>query len=400
MRVLLADKLPDMARVRLAAAGCEVRVEAGPTPERLCEVLAEFQPDVLVVRSTKVKAAHLDADPNLSLIVRAGAGVDNIEMAACSSRGIYVSNCPGKNAVAVAELAMGLILSLDRNIPDNVADLRAGKWNKKKYGAARGLKGRVIGILGTGQIGLETARRAQAFGMEVIAWSRGLTPERAAELGLKRYPTPEDVARRADIVSVHLAYTPETRGFVGESIFREMKHGALFINTSRAEVVDEPSLMLAIDQKGLRAGLDVFQNEPTGGEGAFELPIGKNPRVYGTHHIGASTDQAQEAVAEESVRIVLDYKATGRVPNCVNLATKTAADHTLVVRHRDRVGVLASILQVLKEGSINVEEMENIIFAGGEAACARIQISGAPSAELLAKMAAHPDVYSASAVRL
>lgn len=400
MRVLLADKLPDMARVRLAAAGCEVRVEAGPTPEKLQAVMGEFRPDVLVVRSTKVKAAHLDADPSLSLIVRAGAGVDNIEMPACSSRGIYVSNCPGKNAVAVAELTMALLLALDRNLPDNVSDLRAGKWNKKKYGVARGLKGRVLGILGTGQIGLETAKRAQAFGMEVLAWSRSLTAEKAEVLGIKRYPTPEDVARRADVLSVHLAATPETRGFVGESIFREMKHGALFLNTSRAEVVDEAALMHTIETKGIRAGLDVYQNEPTGGEGPFELPIGKHASVYGTHHIGASTDQAQEAVAEETVRIVLAYKDTGRVPNCVNLATKTAADHTLVVRHRDRVGVLASILEVLKEGSINVEEMENIIFAGGEAACARIQISGAPGPALLDKMARHPDVYSAVAVRI
>ena len=140
MRVLIADKLPDQARVRLASAGCIVRVEAGPTPEGLRDALAAFQPDVLIVRSTKVKAMHLDAAPGLSLIVRAGAGVDNIEMPACSQRGIYVSNCPGKNAVAVAELAMGLILSLDRRIPDNVFDLRAGQWNKKKYGVARGIR--------------------------------------------------------------------------------------------------------------------------------------------------------------------------------------------------------------------------------------------------------------------
>lgn len=400
MRVLIADKLPDQARVRLASAGCVVKVEAGPTPEGLRDALAAFLPDVLIVRSTKVKTMHLDAAPTLSLIVRAGAGVDNIELPACSDRGIYVSNCPGKNAVAVAELALGLILSLDRRIPDNVADLRAGVWNKKRYGAARGLKGRTLGIIGYGGIGFEVARRAQAFGMDVIAWSRSLTDEQAALAGVRRYATPEDVARRADIVSVHLALAPETTGFVGESIFREMKHGAMFVNTSRAEVIDEAALVAAIAAKGLRAGLDVFKDEPTGGEGAFDLAIGKNLSVYGTHHIGASTDQAQEAVADEAVRIAVTYLQTGRVPNCVNLAVHSAADHTLVVRHRDRVGVLASILAPLREAGINVQEMENIVFSGGGAACARIQIVGAPSDAVLSTIQGHPDVFSAQAVRI
>jgi D-3-phosphoglycerate dehydrogenase len=400
MRVLLADKLPDQARVRLASGGCTVRSEPGLAPDALIALLREFQPDVLVVRSTKVKESHLSASPSLSLVVRAGAGVDNIEMSAASARGVYVANCPGKNAVAVAELTMGLLVALDRRIAENVADLRAGRWNKKRYSVARGLKGRTLGILGVGGIGLEVARRAQAFGMEVLAWSRSLTPEVAAAYGIRRYETPEDVARRSDALSVHLAYTPETHGFVGESIFREMKHGALFINTARAEVVDEAALLQALDSKGIRAGLDVFGGEPAAAEGAFDHPLAKHPCVIGTHHIGASTDQAQEAVAEEAVRIVLSYQSTGRVPNCVNLATRTAADHTLVIRHRDRVGVLAAMLDLLRQGGINVEEMENIIFEGGEAACARIQVLGAPTADVLERMRAHEDVFSANVVRI
>jgi D-3-phosphoglycerate dehydrogenase len=400
MRVLLADKLPDQARVRLASGGCTVRSEPGLSPDALASVLAEFQPEVLVVRSTKVAARHVEADPALSLIVRAGAGVDNIEMPACSTRGIYVSNCPGKNAVAVAELAMGLLIALDRRIPDAVADLRAGKWNKKRYSAARGLKGRVLGILGLGTIGLEMAKRAQAFGMDVIAWSRSLSLENAAVHGIRRYDTPEDVARRADALSIHLAYAPETRGFVGESVFRELKHDAMFVNTARAEIVDEEALLHAIETKGLRAGLDVFKGEPSAGEADFHHRLAAHPNVYGTHHVGASTDQAQEAVADEAVRIVLNYRSTGRVPNCVNLATRTVADHTLVVRHQDRVGVLAAVLDVLRSGQINVQEMENIIFAGAEAACARIQISGNPTEALLERIRDHEHVYSAIAVKI
>jgi D-3-phosphoglycerate dehydrogenase len=280
-----------------------------------------------------------------------------------------------------------------------VADLRAGRWNKKRYSQARGLKGRVLGILGMGGIGVEVAHRAQAFGMTVIAWSRSLSADTSAMLGVRRYDTPEDVARRADAVTVHLALTAETQGFVGESIFREMKHGALFINTARAEVVDHAALAQALDQKRVRAGLDVFVGEP-GAEGSFSNPFGGHPSVYGTHHIGASTDQAQEAVADETCRIIETYRTSGRVPNCVNLATRTSADHTLVVRHRDRVGVLAAILDLLRYAHINVEEMENIIFAGGAAACARIQVHGAPGEDVLARMRAHEDVYSASVVKI
>lgn len=394
MKILIADKLPDHARTRLAAGGCTVRIEA-LSPE----VLAEFAPDVLIVRSTKVKAEHLAAAPTLSLIVRAGAGVDNIDLAACSQRGIYVSNCPGRNSVAVAELALGLILALDRRIPEGVADLRAGKWNKKKYSVARGLKGRTLGVIGTGGIGSELIVRAQACGMDIVAWSRSLTEERAAELGVHRATTPEEVARSADIVSVHLALTAETRGFVGESVFREMKHGAMFVNTARAEVVDEAALLSAIEKRGLRAGLDVFAGEPTGGEAEYVGVLASHPSVYGTHHIGASTDQAQDAVADEACRIVLAYRTTGSVPNCVNIAKKSIADHTLVVRHKDVVGVLAAILGVLREDGINVQEMENVVFAGAAAACARIQIHGAPSDAALARMRAHEDVFSAVAVK-
>lgn len=393
MRVLIADRLPEQARVRLASGGCTVKVEA-LSPD----VLASFDPDVLIVRSTTVTPEHLAVARSLSLIVRAGAGVDTIDMAACSERGVYVSSCPGRNAVAVAELAMGLILALDRRLPENISDLRAGRWNKKKYSVARGLKGRTLGIIGLGRIGSEVAMRALAFGMHVIAWSRSANDDRMGHV--MRVATPEDVARGADVVSVHLALTPETRGFVGASVFREMKHGALFINTARAEVVDEAELIHAMDTRGIRAGLDVFAGEPSGGEADYVGVLASHPSVYGTHHIGASTDQAQEAVADEACRVTLSYKANGTVPNCLNLARRSAADRTLVVRHRDRVGVLAAILGVLREDGINVEEMENVVFAGGAAACARIQIHGCPTEAALHTMRAHADVLSANVVAL
>jgi D-3-phosphoglycerate dehydrogenase len=309
-------------------------------------------------------------------------------VAAASRRGIYVSNCPGKNSIAVAELAFALILALDRRIADAVIALRAGEWNKKDFSKARGLFGRTLGLVGLGKIGQEMIPRARAFGMPVVAWSRSLTPERAVELGIERMESPLDVARAGDIVSVHVALKPDTRMLIGEDFFKAMRDGAYLINTSRGEVVDEAALAEAIQAKGIRAGLDVFAIEPTSAVAGFTDPIVKEPGVYGTHHIGASTDQAQEAIAAETVRIIQSFKETGQVPNVVNLAQRTPATHRLVVRHRDRPGVLAQVLEAIKAEHINVQEMENIVFEGAEAAVARINLDKAPSQTTLDRLRA------------
>ena len=178
----------------------------------------------------------------LKLVVRAGAGYNTIDVAAASRRGIYVSNCPGKNSIAVAELAFGLILALDRRIADNVISLRQGQWNKTEYSKARGLYGRTLGLIGVGRIGREMIPRAKGFSMPVVAWSRSLTPAEARELGVEYAASPVEVARRADIVSVHLASNAETRGRIDAEFFEAMRQGAYFINTSRAELVDPVAL--------------------------------------------------------------------------------------------------------------------------------------------------------------
>jgi D-3-phosphoglycerate dehydrogenase len=385
MHILIADKFEDSGRIGLRQLGCEISFQPDLKDEALVEAIARKQPDVLVVRSTKVTEPMLAAG-SLKLIVRAGAGYNTIDVAGASRRGIYVSNCPGKNSIAVAELAFALILALDRRIADNVIALRAGEWNKKEFSKAKGLFGRTLGLVGLGKIGQEMIPRARAFGMPVVAWSRSLTAERAERLGVERKETPLEVASSADIVSVHVALKPDTRLLIGPEFFGAMKAGAYFINTSRGEVVDQPALVDALHAKGIRAGLDVFATEPTSAVADFESPIAHETGVYGTHHIGASTDQAQEAIAAETVRIIQSFKETGQVPNVVNLAQRTPATHRLVVRHRDRPGVLAQVLDAIKAEHINVQEMENVVFEGAEAAVARINLDKAPSAETLERL--------------
>ncbi|MEP7337570.1 MAG: 3-phosphoglycerate dehydrogenase family protein [Acidobacteriota bacterium] len=375
MKILIADKFEQSGIDGLKAIGCEVISNPDLKDDALAQAIGEMQADVLVVRSTKVNEAALNAG-RLSLVVRAGAGYNTIDVKAASARGIYVSNCPGKNSTAVAELAFGLILALDRRIADNVAELRAGKWNKKEFGKAKGLHGRTLGLVGLGQIGREMIQRANAFGIKTIGWSRSLTPDAAEALGIHYRQTILEIVHDADIISIHVALTPETRGFINADIFEVMKPGAIFINTSRAEVIDQAALAQAVKTKGIRAGLDVFANEPATAIGDFTDEIVSLPNVYGTHHIGASTDQAQEAIASETVRIIREFKETGSVPNVVNLAGRTPATHLLVVRHKDRPGVLAHVLNEVKAASLNVQRMENIVFAGAEAAIARIELDG------------------------
>ena len=400
MRVLIADKLAPDAAAQLEATGCAVTDEPGLQGDALAVRIKEVDPDVLVVRSTKVQRAHLEAGRALSLVIRAGAGVNTIDLDFASSHGIYVANCPGKNAIAVAELTIGHLVNLDRRIADNVADLRRGVWNKKGYDKAQGLHGRTLAVLGCGAIGVEVTRLARAMGMTVRAWSRSLTPAAAQAMGATFAASPLEACRGADAVTVHLAKTADTVHIIDRTLLDALNPGAFVINTSRGELVDEAALLEAMETRGIRAGLDVFADEPGSSDKEYPFALGKHPAVYGTHHIGASTTQATLAVADEVIRIVDVYVRTGEVANCVNLASRSEATHALTVRHADEVGVLAGVLGVLSQHGLNVQEMENIIFQGGGAACASIQLSDKPGPEAVAAIEALPHVFAASVVAL
>ena len=399
MKILIADKLAEVGLASLEAAGHDV-LQQSLSDDELLEAMRTEKPQVLVVRSTKVSSAMMDANPNLELIVRAGAGYDTIDVEAASERGLFVANCPGKNAVAVAELTIALLLAMDRRIADNVQDARAGHWNKAKYAKAQGVKGQTLGVIGVGSIGQEVIVRALALEMRVVAWSRSLTPALATALGVERMDSPEAVAQEADIVTLHVASTPETKHLANRAFFEAMKPGALLINTTRGAVVNEDALRWALDEKGIRAALDVFEDEPSYKEGALDKTLAQHPNVYLTHHIGASTQEAQDATAEEAVRVINTYAETGRVPNCVNLAEHSPASHLLTVRHLDRVGVLAAVLDEVRKADWNVQEMENLIFEGAKAACARIRFDGEPSDAVVDTIARLDHVLAVSLIAL
>ena len=398
MKVLVADRISNVGIEALEEAGHVVTMQPELSGSPLVDALASEQPQVLIVRSTKVTPEALDASGPLSLIVRAGAGYDTIDVEGASARGIYVANCPGKNSVAVAELTLGLIVALDRRIPDNVADARAGQWNKKRYAQAEGLKGRTLGVVGLGNIGDEVVQRAKAFDLDVVAWSRSLTPEVAKERGIGYCENPEEVARQASIVTLHVASTPDTRNLADRAFFEALPEGSLFINTTRAAVVDEDALAWAMDERGILAAIDVMDGEPSHKQGEFEHPLASHPNLYVTHHIGASTQQAQDATAAEAASVVATYAETGDVPNCVNLATQSDATHQITVRHRDKVGVLARVLDKMSAAGWNIQEMENQIFEGSKAAVAIMRFDGDVDASTIERIKTQYDVLAVSVI--
>jgi len=393
MKILIADKLSPKAISALEKIGANITSNPDLKAEELSEAIDNA--NVLIVRSTKVYAETIEAGKSLELIIRAGAGVNNIDLEKASNSGVYVANCPGKNSDAVAELTLGHIIACDRRIVDASLDLRSGNWKKKSYQKAAGLKGRTLGIIGLGSIGSALAKLAKGLDMNVIAWSRSLTSDKADKLNLVYCESIAEVAANADVVSVHLAVTPDTKQLLNTDFFNKMKDGAIFVNTSRGEIVNTAALHKAIDEKALRVGLDVFENEPGSGFAEFDQ-TDLADLITCTPHIAASTNQASEAIADEVVRIVDSLIKTGKPINAVNSRDKTEDGTILMIRHYNRVGVLASVLDALREAGINVEDMENNIFNGSAAAVASLKLDKTPSADVISEISSNESIIQVS----
>jgi D-3-phosphoglycerate dehydrogenase len=389
MRVLVADRLSEDALDEMRGLGVEVEYEPRLQGSELAQRLDGV--NVLVVRGTEVAAEALAAGKALNLVIRAGAGTRNIDVAFASERGIYVAETPGRNAQAVAELTFTLIGCLDRRVPDAVHSIRSGLWEKDEYARAVGLEGRTIGILGLGHVGRAVLRMALAYQMRPLAFGRSLTAARATEFGAKRVSNPLDLARQADILSIHLELTDRTRGIVDRKLLEALPDGAFFVNTARHELVDYDALMDLIPKKSLRVGLDVLPGEPGERTARYEHPILRVPGVYATPHLGQSTDRAQVAIASETVGILRSFVTKGEVPNVVNIAPSTWSRYQLVVRHVDRIGALANVLAVLKRHGIHISALDNTVFDGGRAACAKIRMESRPSDACLQEIMAFSD---------
>ncbi len=394
MKVLIADKFPEIYIEKMEEAELEViyspKLGENDIPDAATDV------DILVVRSTIVNEEVIAKAKKLNLIIRAGAGYNNINVSAANKKGIYVANCPGKNSIAVAELAMGLIISLDRRIPQNVIDFRKGVWNKGEYSKAEGLYGKTLAIVGVGNIGKELAKRALAFGMNVY----GKDIRRIEGVAIKDFSEMDQVLPIADAISIHLPLTDQTRGLFDDKMFSYVKDGALLINTSRSAIINEEALIKAVKEKNLRVALDVFEDEPEQKSGPVSSKLQELDNVYITHHIGASTEQAQNAVAEEVYNIIVKYLTSGVIAHWVNKAKVTDTSYQLAVKHYDKPGVLASVLDVLRIGDINIEEIENIIFEDGMVALCTMKLKSPADNEMLKSIRHNPNVLTVSHVKM
>ena len=301
MKVLICDKLDDNSISKMKDAGVDLTVKTGMKPEELIATIPEY--DVMVVRSaTKAKREIIEAAKNLKLIVRAGVGIDNIDVGAAKERNIEVRNTPGATSVTVAEHTIGLMLALARNIPQGYASLNEGRWDRKKY-AGTELMGKNLGLIGFGRIGHEVSTRAKAFGMTVVSYDPIIDPKIAEESGVPLVSL-DELLSKSDYISLHVPLLPTTKHMINAETIAKMKKGAKIINCARGGTIDEEALANAIKEGHISgAAFDVFEIEP---------PDGNNPLIgleafIGVPHLGASTAEGQARAGLDVANIVIDF---------------------------------------------------------------------------------------------
>src|SRR5947209_1831131 len=318
-KVLIADKLSPASVQIFRDRGVAVDVEAGLDKNQLGEIIGGY--DGLAVRSaTKVTAKIIDRAVRLKVVGRAGIGVDNIDVAAATARGIIVMNTPLGNSITTAEHAITLMLALARQIPAADASTQAGKWEKNRFMGVE-ITGKILGVIGCGNIGSIVVDRAHGLKMKVIAYDPYLSPERAGDLGVQKVEL-DDLLRRADFITLHTPLTERTRNIVDARALALTKPGVRIVNCARGGLVDEHALRAALDGGQVAgAAFDVFTVEP-----ATENPLFGHPNVVCTPHLGAATTEAQENVALQIAEQMSDYLLNGAISNAVNFPSITAEE--------------------------------------------------------------------------
>lgn len=352
-RVLISDKIDEAAIAIFKDAGVEVDYKPGLSAEDLAKILPEY--DGLAIRSSsKVTSALLQKPGKLKVIGRAGIGVDNVDVPAATKAGVIVMNTPFGNSTTTAEHAVAMMMALVRSIPQASESTHQGKWEKSKYMGTE-LRGKTLGVIGCGNIGSIVADRAQGLKMKVIGADPFLTPERAIEIGVEKVEIPE-LLQRADVITIHTPLTPETKYVLNKDTLAQTKKGVFIVNCARGGLIDEAALKDALDSGHVKgAALDVFEVEP-----ATEHPLFGNENVICTPHLGASTSEAQVAVALQIAEQMSAYLMQGAVENALNLPNISAADAPILKPYLPLASALGTLAAQLAD---NIEDV-TILYAG------------------------------------
>jgi D-3-phosphoglycerate dehydrogenase len=390
MKILVACDMPEAMLAALRALGTEVTHCPRATGDEL--KLAVKDAAILIVGRARVSPEIIAAAPVLQMIVRRGSGVSNIALEDASREGVFVTHCPGREAAAVAELGLGLIVALDRGLVEQAHGLRDGDpLDGGRIG--QGLVGRTLGVYNYDAVGIELASRAQSFGMKVTALAPGLAADPTLSApGLDFYAWPRELARQSDVIFVHAPPDESEETWIDGDFLSHARRAALLVHIGRPSAIDPEALASAVEQKQLRVAIDILSFDPSRDAARFKWRLLDLPGVIATHRLATRTCQAREATAAEAVEVVRRYLVSGEVRNCVNLAERSPATWQLVLRLRDTVGVMASVMDAIRADGINAEEITCRVFSGAQAAWCVISLDERPSTESLAAIGAIPGV--------
>jgi D-3-phosphoglycerate dehydrogenase len=375
-KILISDKLSPAAVEIFRNRGLEVDVKPGLTPPELRDIIAAY--DGLAIRSnTKVTRELLEVADNLKVVGRAGIGVDNVDLKAATARGVVVMNTPHGNSITTAEHAIAMMFAVARDLPEATASTKAGKWEKNRFMGVE-LTGKILGLIGAGNIGGIVADRALGLRMRVIAYDPFLSEKRAIELGVEKVDL-DDLLARADFITLHTPLTDATRNILSQKALAHTKKGVRIINCARGGLIDEAALYDGLKSGHIAgAALDVFETEP-----AKDSPLFTLPNVVCTPHLGASTSEAQENVALQVAEQMSDFLLTGAVTNAINAPSVSAEDAPRLRPYMElvqRLGAFAGQLTQAQEGVIRRIAIE---YEGAAAALNQKPLTAAALAGIL-----------------
>jgi D-3-phosphoglycerate dehydrogenase len=382
MKILIGCPLAEEVLPELRALTTELVYEPELTAERLEELIPDVA--VLVVCRLRVSPELIEAGKALQLVVRAGTDTSNIAIEAASAAGVFVANCPYKDAIAIAELTIGLLVALDRRLVENVESLREHIRADTLKVDALGLAGRKLGTLGFGPVEREIVKRARAFEMHVLASSPKLTPELAAEHHVEFCAWPRELARESDAVTVYAAAQDADKVLVDAEFLRNMRAGASFVYVGHPAALDQAALLAVARERGLRVACDISAPQLPGSDtGRITSRLQALPGGIGTCRLADRTQQVRDATSKEVVRIIREFLIAGEVVNCLNLSEHSPATWQLVLRLRDEPGVLAAIVEVVRADGINIEDITSRLFTGARAVWCKIALDERPSNDAL-----------------